>query len=67
MQKEKKNLGKFYKVIFGTFFLLFTASVRSRPPGPPADPGVLHQVSSVLASFGLLAVSLSEVLLEVFS
>ena len=23
-------------------FLLFTASVRSRPPGPPAVPGVLH-------------------------
>ena len=29
------------KAIFRTFFLLFTASVRSRPPGPPAVPGVL--------------------------
>ena len=27
--------------MFRTFFLLFTASVRSRPPGPPAVPGVL--------------------------
>ena len=27
-------------MIFLTFFLLFTASVRSRPPGPPAVPGV---------------------------
>ena len=27
-------------MIFRTFFLLFTASVRSRPPGPPAVPGV---------------------------
>ena len=25
---------------FRPFFLLFTASVRSRPPGPPAVPGV---------------------------
>ena len=28
------------KLIFRTFFLFFTASVRSRPPGPPAVPGV---------------------------
>ena len=27
-----------------TFFLLFTASVRSRPPGPPAVPGVFSKV-----------------------
>ena len=37
--------GTFYfftkkKLIFRPFFLLFTASVRSRPPGPPAVPGV---------------------------
>ena len=25
---------------FRAIFLLFTASVRSRPPGPPAVPGV---------------------------
>ena len=25
---------------FRAFFLLFTASVRSRPPGPPGVPGV---------------------------
>ena len=30
-------------MIFRTFFLLFTASVRSRPPGPPAVPGVFWQ------------------------
>ena len=29
-------------MIFRTFFLLFTASVRSRPPGPPAVPGVYY-------------------------
>ena len=27
-------------MIFRTFFLLFMASVQSRPPGPPAVPGV---------------------------
>ena len=29
-------------LIFRPFFLLFTASVRSRPPGPPAVPGVFQ-------------------------
>ena len=32
-------------MIFRTFFLLFKASVRSRPPGPPAVPGVSESVS----------------------
>ena len=41
-KKEKKGEEK--KVIFRTFFLLFTASVRSRPPGPPAVPGVLPNI-----------------------
>ena len=31
-------------MIFRTFFLLFTASVRSRPPGPPAVPGVFGMI-----------------------
>ena len=31
-------------MIFRTFFLLFTASVRSRPPGPPAVPGVFFLI-----------------------
>ena len=31
-------------MIFRTFFLLFTASVRSRLPGPPAVPGVFFLV-----------------------
>ena len=34
-------------MIFRTFFLVFTASVRSRPPGPPAVPGVYHLVCRV--------------------
>ena len=34
-----KRSGK--KQIFKSFFLLFTARVRSQPPGPPAVPGVL--------------------------
>ena len=29
------------KQIFRRFFLLFTTSIRSRPPGPPAVPGVI--------------------------
>ena len=29
------------KTDFREFFLLFTANVRSRPPGPPLDPGLL--------------------------
>ena len=38
--------GNFYfftrkKVDFLAIILLFTASVRSRPPGPPAVPGVI--------------------------
>ena len=28
------------KAYFSAVFLLFTASIRSRPPGPPAVPGV---------------------------
>ena len=51
----KKNifLGKFYfftekKLIFSAVFLLFTASVRSRPPGPPAVPGVLLTIPMIL-------------------
>ena len=32
-------------MIFRTFFLLFTASVRTRPLGPPAVPGVLYRFS----------------------
>ena len=35
-------------MIFRTFFLLFTASFRSRPPGPPAVPGVLEGVAAVI-------------------
>ena len=31
----------FFKTDFREFFLVFTASVRSRPPGPPQVPGVL--------------------------
>ena len=34
-----------------TFVMLFTASVRSRPPGPPAVPGV--SVFVVVFTFGL--------------
>ena len=44
---QKKNIfgGKFYffkkkRCFFPAVFLLFMASVRSRPPGPPAVPGV---------------------------
>ena len=36
------------KGYFSDFFLLFTASVRSRPPGPPAVPGVLKYVQVVI-------------------
>ena len=32
----------FFKADFLAFFLLFTASVQSRPPGPPLIPGVLY-------------------------
>ena len=32
-------------------FRLFTASVRSRPPGPPAAPGVLTQLPSCIYVF----------------
>ena len=35
---QKKKLGR--------FFLLFTASVWSRPPGPPAVPGVFIYLST---------------------
>ena len=37
-------------MIFRTFFLLFTASARSRPPGPPAVPGGF-KVSFMLSPF----------------
>ena len=44
MQKNIFFLGKFYffkkKGDISDVFLLFTASVRSRPPGPSAVPGV---------------------------
>ena len=30
-------------MIFQAFFWLFKGSIRSRPPGPPAVPGVFHQ------------------------
>ena len=33
------------KADFRAIFLLFTASVRSRPPGPPAVPGVFILVT----------------------
>ena len=33
------------KADFRAFFRLFTASVRSQPPGPPAVPGVFKLVS----------------------
>ena len=36
-------------MIFRTFFLLFTASVRSRPPGPPAVPGVFCKIIIVMS------------------
>ena len=42
-------------VIFHPFFLLFTASIRSRPPGPPAVPGVLF---SVIVKFSVKLFSL---------
>ena len=32
------------EVIFERFFLLFTASIGSRPPGPPAVPGVFSNI-----------------------
>ena len=35
----------FYKSRFSGVFLLFTANVRSRPPGPPAVPGVFKQIT----------------------
>ena len=38
--------GIYFMVDYRCFFLLFMASVRSRPPGPPAVPGVLHNSSS---------------------
>ena len=48
---QKKKLGNFYfltkKMIFLAFFLLFKASVRSRPPGPPAVPGVFSPFFSL--------------------
>ena len=33
------------KTDFSAVFLLFTANVRSRPPGPPAVPGVFSNVT----------------------
>ena len=45
MQYVKKIIVSFFsflmKADFRVFFLLFMASIRSRPPGPPAVPGVL--------------------------
>ena len=35
---------------FRAFFLLFTASVRSRPPGPPVVTGVLLTLTFALSS-----------------
>ena len=41
-QKQKTEKKKEReKTDFRAIFLLFTASVRSRPPGPPLVPGVL--------------------------
>ena len=37
------------------YFLLFTASVRSRPPGPPAVPGVLKKYNMDFSWFGHLS------------
>ena len=52
MQKKKKILGNFYFFIKkSSFFRLFTASVRSRPPGPPAVPGVLYFVNIIYITF----------------
>ena len=36
--RKKKYYGK--KTDFHAFLLIFTDSVRSQPPGPPAVPGV---------------------------
>ena len=38
------------KTNFRAFFLLFTASVRSRPPGPPLVPGVLARIIFMASS-----------------
>ena len=45
MQQKRLGGGEFYffyekKADFRSIFRLFTASFRSRPPGPPAVPGV---------------------------
>ena len=62
-------------MIFRTFFLLFTASIRSRPPGPPAVPGVFHYVFvfnhvdnflsfKSMVNFGFTKVMISDFLLK---
>ena len=44
MPKKYFFVGNFYffygKELILAFFRLFTASIQSRPPGPPAVPGV---------------------------
>ena len=50
------------KMISERFFLLFTASVRSRPLGPPAVPGVLHCKSNSLGLFQQFSYVVGQVL-----
>ena len=47
MQKQKIRgyLFSYEKADFPAFFLHFTASVRSRSPGPPLVPGVFHSIN----------------------
>ena len=57
--------GKFYffkkkKLIFQTFFLLFTASFRSRPPGPPAVPGVFNKKIYIYLFFCIFLLVMSK-------
>ena len=49
-------------MIFRTFFLLFTASVRSRPLGPPAVPGVFISVAIMITVFSSVLIQVFEVI-----
>ena len=53
MQKKLCNFYFFTKKNdFRAIFRLFTASVRSRPPGPPAVPGVLNNSKAYIPAEG---------------
>ena len=46
----QKKIGNFD---FWAFFLFFTASIRSRPPGPPLVSGVLKNVVENISHFAI--------------